>query len=96
MKAIHDVFNEKGKTLLVSKDSKTYPSRLQLEVLHIVSRSPGSSRETGRRRMIGMIFACSTLTIPFAAKFPLVIEKDLLSAEKNVSASNMIGTKFWS
>ena len=33
VKAIHDVFNEKGKTLLVSKNSKTYPSRLQLEVL---------------------------------------------------------------
>ena len=63
---------------------------------NIISGSPGSSRETGRRRIIGMIFACSTLTIPFAAKFPLVIEKDLLSAEKNVSASNMIGTKFWS
>ena len=30
---IHDVFNERGKTLLVSKDSKTYPSRLQVEVL---------------------------------------------------------------
>ena len=94
MKAIHDVFNEKGKTLLVSKDS-THPA-FNSKSYNIISRSPGSSRETGRRRMIGMIFACSTLTIPFAAKFPLVIEKDLLSTEKNVSASNMIGTKFWS